>query len=123
MEAFRHPRPALDDESVLDAFAAELHGSVVLPGTPDYEEARLVHNANTDRRPAVIVRSADASDVVRTVRFARETGRRLSGRGGGPSLAGYGTNDGGVGLAPRSLKGPPIHAARPLARGPPRPPP
>jgi FAD/FMN-containing dehydrogenase len=115
MEAFRHPRPDLDDASVLDAFAAELHGSVVLPGTPDYEEARLVHNANTDRRPAVIVRSADASDVVRTVRFARETGRRLSVRGGGHSLAGYGTNDGGIVLDLSSMKALHIDVDRRLA--------
>ena len=84
-----------------------LHGSVVLPGTPEYEEARLVHNANTDRRPAVIVRPADASDVARTVRFARETGRRLSVRGGGHSLAGYGTNDGGIVLDLSPMKGSP----------------
>ena len=107
MEAFRHPRPDLDDASVLEAFAAELHGSLVLPGTPDYEEARLVHNANTDRRPAVIVRAADASDVARTVRFARDSGRRLSVRGGGHSLAGYGTNDGGIVLDLSPMKGSP----------------
>ena len=47
MEAFRHQRPDLDDASVLEAFASELHGSLVLPGSPDYEEARLVHNANS----------------------------------------------------------------------------
>jgi hypothetical protein len=115
MEAFRHPRPDLDDASVLDAFAAELHGSVVLPGTPDYEEARLVHHANADRRPAVIVRSADASDVVRTVRFARETGRRLSVRGGGHSLAGYGTNNGGIVLDLSPMKALHIDVDRRLA--------
>ena len=115
MEAFRHPRPDLDDASVLDAFAAELHGSVVLPGTADYEEARLVHHANSDRRPAVIVRSADASDVVRTVRFARETGRRLSVRGGGHSLAGYGTNDGGIVLDLSPMKALHIDVDRRLA--------
>ena len=115
MEAFRHQRPDLDDASVLEAFASELHGSLVLPGTPDYEEARLVHNANTDRRPAVIVRAADASDVARTVRFANDSGRRLSVRGGGHSLAGYGTNDGGIVLDLGAMKGLHIDPDRRLA--------
>jgi FAD/FMN-containing dehydrogenase len=115
MEAFRNPRPDLDDVSVLEAFASELHGSLVLPGTQDYEEARLVHHANSDRRPAVIVRAADANDVAKTVRFARESGRRLSVRGGGHSLAGFGTNDGGIVLDLGAMKGLHIDVERRLA--------
>jgi hypothetical protein len=49
-----------------------------------------------DRRPAAIVRVADASDVSRTVNLARETGAELAVRSGGHSRAGFGTSEGGI---------------------------
>ena len=105
MEAFRTARPDLDDALDLEAFEAGLHGSIVLPGSPDYDVARQVHSAINDRRPALIVRAADAADVARTVVLARESGLTLSVRGGGHSLAGYGTNDGGIVLDLGAMKG------------------
>jgi FAD/FMN-containing dehydrogenase len=115
MEAIRHPRPDLDDASVLDAFAAALHGNLILPGTAAYEEARLVQAAAADRHPAIIVRAVDAADVALTVTFARETGRRLSVRAGGHSLAGHGTNDDGIVLDLRAMKGLHIDPERRIA--------
>ena len=41
MEAFRIARPDIDDALDLDAFEADLRGSIVLPGSPDYDDARL----------------------------------------------------------------------------------
>ncbi len=105
MEAFRSPSPALDDMLDLEAFEAELKGSIVLPGSVDYDEARQVQSAQYDRRPALIVRAADAGDVARTVNLARESGLTLSVRGGAHSLAGYGTNDGGIVLDLGGMKG------------------
>lgn len=105
MEAFRSPRIAFDDTLDLEAFEADLRGSIVLPGSPDYDVARQVKSAQYDRRPALIVRAADAGDVARTVNLAREAGLPLSIRGGAHSLAGYGTNDGGIVLDLGSMKG------------------
>src|SRR6476661_429168 len=105
MEAFRTPRPDVSDPLDLEAFEADLHGSIVLPGSPDYDVARQVHSAINDRRPALIVRAADAHDVAKTVVLARESGLTLSVRGGGHSLAGYGTNDGGIVLDLGAMKG------------------
>jgi FAD/FMN-containing dehydrogenase len=68
----------------------------VVPGGADYEDARLVHNGMIDKRPAVVVRVANAGDVMTTVRYARDNGLDLSVRGGGHSGPGFGTNDGGV---------------------------
>ena len=102
MEAFR---PALDDALDFEAFEATLHGSIVLPGSPDYDVARQVHSAINDKRPALIVRAADSHDVAKTVVLARESGLTLSIRGGGHSLAGYGTNDGGIVLDLGAMKG------------------
>jgi len=76
--------------------AEHLRGQVIVPGDDDYEEARKVHNGMIDKRPAVIVRAANAGDVMTTVRFARDNRHALSVRGGGHSGPGFGTNDGGV---------------------------
>ena len=103
MEAFRPTRH--DDALDLDAFEAGLHGSIVFPGSPEYDQARQVNSARADKRPALIVRAADAADVASTVNLARESGLELSVRGGGHSLAGYGTNDGGIVLDLGAMKG------------------
>jgi FAD/FMN-containing dehydrogenase len=105
MEAIRSPFVTLDDALDLEAFEASLHGSIVLPGSVDYDEARQVKSAQYDRRPALIVRAADAGDVARTVNLARESGLPLSVRGGSHSLAGFGTNDGGIVLDLGAMKG------------------
>ena len=105
MEAVRYPRRPVDDALDLDAFEAGLKGSIVLPGSPDYDEARQVKSAQYDRRPALIVRAADAGDVARTVNLARESGLPLSVRGAAHSLAGFGTVDGGIVLDLGAMKG------------------
>lgn len=73
-----------------------LRGSLILPGDARYEQARSVYNAMHDRRPACIVEAADTADVVAAVNFARDSGLDLAVRGGGHSVPGYGTCDGGV---------------------------
>jgi FAD/FMN-containing dehydrogenase len=82
--------------SVRDELRSELNGKVVTPGHPDYDDARRVLFTGFDRRPAAIVRVADASDVSRVVNFARVTGAELAVRSGGHSLAGHGTSEGGI---------------------------
>ena len=72
MEAFRPTRH--DDALDLEVFEAGLHGSIVFPGSPEYDTARQVNSARADKRPALIVRAADAADVARTVNLARESG-------------------------------------------------
>ena len=44
MEAFRFATRH-DDALDLEAFEAGLHGSIVLPGSPEYDVARQVHSA------------------------------------------------------------------------------
>jgi FAD/FMN-containing dehydrogenase len=89
----------------LDAFAAGIAGSVLGPEDPGYDEARQVHNALADGRPLRIVGAVSSADVARTVLFAAEMGLELAVRGGGHSLAGYGTSDGGIVLDLGALKG------------------
>jgi FAD/FMN-containing dehydrogenase len=75
---------------------AELAGRVLAPGDAGYEEARRVFLASVDRRPAAIVRPADAGEVALVVALARDTGVELAVRGGGHSQAGHGTSEGGI---------------------------
>ena len=75
---------------------ADLDGKVITPGDPRYDDARGVFFSGFDRRPAAIVRAADASDVSRVVNLAREMGAELAVRSGGHSRAGHGTSDGGI---------------------------
>ena len=70
-----------------------VQGEVVTAEDDGYEEARRVYNAMIDRRPRVIVRCADADDVVAAVNFARENGLDLAVRGGAHSVPGFGTAD------------------------------
>jgi FAD/FMN-containing dehydrogenase len=75
---------------------ADLDGSVITPDDAGYEQARAVFYRSVDRRAAVIVRPADATDVSRVVSLARETGAELAVRSGGHSLAGHSVSEGGI---------------------------
>lgn len=74
----------------------QVRGEVVVSGDAGYEDARLVHNGMIDKHPAVVVRVANAGDVMATVAYARDNDLDLSIRGGGHSGPGLGTNDDGV---------------------------
>jgi FAD/FMN-containing dehydrogenase len=80
----------------LSDLRATLSGTVISPNDAGYDDARSLFFTGFDRRPAAIVRVADASDVARVVAVARETGAELAVRSGGHSYAGYGTSEGGV---------------------------
>jgi FAD/FMN-containing dehydrogenase len=71
-------------------------GRVIAPDDAGYDEARAVFYGGFDRRPAVIVRAADATDVSHVVSLARETGLELAVRSGGHSVAGHSVTDGGI---------------------------
>jgi len=57
--------------AAIDELRRSLRGTVVLPEDAPYDEARTVFNRMVDRRAALIVRCAEAGDVVASVRFAR----------------------------------------------------
>ncbi|MGZ4388115.1 MAG: FAD-binding oxidoreductase [Gaiellaceae bacterium] len=88
----------------VERLRAELDGGVIAPGDADYDAARAVFSAAVDRRPAVIVRPADAAEVAYVVSLARETGLELAVRGGGHSVAGHGVSEGGIVLDLSRLK-------------------
>ncbi len=89
----------------LTQLANALTGDVLAPGSAEYDEARLVWNRLHDRRPAAIVRAANAEDVQLAVAFARQADLDIAVRSGGHSLAGYSTGDGVVVIDLRGLRG------------------
>jgi FAD/FMN-containing dehydrogenase len=80
----------------IEQLREQVRGEVVTPDDEGYEDARKIYNAMIDRRPGVVVRSANAGDVIAAVNFARESGLDLAIRGGGHSVPGFGTVDDGV---------------------------
>jgi FAD/FMN-containing dehydrogenase len=82
----------------------EFRGRLITSEDADYEQARKVYNAMIDKRPALVARAADASDVARVVSFARDRGLLLAVRGGAHNGAGLGVCDDGVVLDLSALK-------------------
>jgi len=99
---------AVDTGGIASAVGKELGsglwGKVSWPGDRGYETARAVFNGMVDRRPLAVIRSADASDVVRCITLARRHDLPLSVRGGGHSVAGNALRDGAVMLDLSGMK-------------------
>jgi FAD/FMN-containing dehydrogenase len=76
----------------------------VTPGHPSYDETRWIFDRQFDRRPALIARRATDDDIGIAVRHAREH-LKIAVRGGGHSLPGYSTTDGGTVIDVSALSG------------------
>jgi FAD/FMN-containing dehydrogenase len=91
--------------SVLSQLRTGIRGRVIGPEDPEYDAARTVFYTGFDRRPAAIVKVADAADVARVVTLAHESGAELAIRSGGHSLAGHGVTDGGIVIDLSAMRG------------------
>jgi len=85
--------PATISRSTLDSI---LDGTVIGPDDSGYDNARTVFSGAIDRRPALIARVANATDVAHVVAVARDGGLELAVRSGGHSGAGHGVTEGGI---------------------------
>src|SRR5262245_345938 len=84
------------EPSTISNLRGSITGRVIAPEDAGYDDGRTLFYGGFDRRPAVIVRPADADDVVRVVSAAREAGLELAVRSGGHSLAGHSVTEGGI---------------------------
>jgi FAD/FMN-containing dehydrogenase len=80
----------------LEGLNRRFSGEVIQPTDPAYDTTRGVWNAMIDKRPAVIVRPRNTSDVVLAITFARQLGLPVAVRCGGHSVAGKSACEGGV---------------------------
>jgi FAD/FMN-containing dehydrogenase len=88
--------PHVLGEATLAEFEQGLRGSLVRPEDQGYDEARAIWNGAHDARPALIARCAGVADVMRAVDFARSEDLTIAVRGGGHSIPGFSTVDGGL---------------------------
>jgi len=83
-----------DPATELDTTA--FSGTLMEPGDDGYDEARTGWNAVFDRHPALILRCHTVADVEAAVGIAGRSGLEVAVRGGGHSLSGQSTTEGGV---------------------------
>jgi FAD/FMN-containing dehydrogenase len=91
--------------AVVKELEGVLKGRVIRPESSEYEKARTIFYGGIDRRPAAVVKAADAFDITRVVNLAREAELELAIRSGGHSFAGFGLSNGGIVLDIREMRG------------------
>jgi FAD/FMN-containing dehydrogenase len=99
-------------EATLKEFEMGLEGALIRPQDADYDEARSIWNGAHDGHPAVIARCVRVSDVQHAIGFARSEGLDVAVRGGGHSIPGFSTCDGGIVIDLSPMKGIEVDAAR-----------
>jgi len=95
---------------------SQIVGQVITPETADYDAARSIFNRAFDRRPAVIVRCGNASDVAHSLDFAQTQQLPLAVRAGGHSRLGFGMCDGGVVIDLSAMKRVEVDISKRVAR-------
>jgi FAD/FMN-containing dehydrogenase len=97
--------PVLGEATVQELREA-VRGQVLSPDDDGYAEASRVWNGEHDgRRPALVVRCSGAADVIAAIGFARSNHLTIAVRGGGHSVAGFSTCDGGLVIDLGSMNG------------------
>ncbi len=85
----------LSEESLAE-FKMQVRGQALTPKDPGYEDVRPPFGAMYTDRPGLVVTCSGTADVVDAVNFAREHGIEVTVRGGGHSVAGLSSSDGGM---------------------------
>src|SRR2546422_5810749 len=104
------------DAASLEKLRNGFRGELIQPGDREYDSSRVVWNAMADRHPALVARCTRVEDVVTAVRFAREHDLVIAVRGGGHSVAGFSTCNGGVVIDVSGMRAVEIDPAKRIAR-------
>ena len=94
----------------------QVEGRVVVPGEPDWDDARQAWNLAVDQRPALVVLPVSAADIQTTVLFAREAGLRVAMQGTGHNASPMGPLDHTVLVKTSEMRGVTIDADNRVAR-------
>jgi FAD/FMN-containing dehydrogenase len=84
------------DPEALEQLRMSIRGDVLTPDDPGYASVRPAYNAMHPGSPGLAIRATGASDVIAAVNFAREHNLLVAVRGGGHSVAGLSSIDGGM---------------------------
>jgi FAD/FMN-containing dehydrogenase len=82
--------------TLTDPALAGFTGRLLDPHHEEYDRLRRVWNGAIDRRPAFIARCGSTQDVVAALRFGRRHDLQVAVRGGGHSIPGHSTCEGGL---------------------------
>jgi FAD/FMN-containing dehydrogenase len=97
-------------DTVAQDLAMRLRGTLLRPDDVGYEDARQLWNAMIEKRPAVIARCTGVADVVEALQWVRQKEWKVAVRGGGHSVAGLGSVDGGIVIDLSPMRG--VHVDR-----------
>src|SRR3954451_7477316 len=88
--------PVLGEATVQELREA-VRGQIFTPSDSGFAEASAIWNgSHADRRLALVVQCTGAADVIAAIGFARSNNLPIAVRGGGHSVAGFSTCDGGL---------------------------
>src|SRR5256714_10675497 len=104
------------DSGSLEKLRGGFRGRLIQPGDDEYDSGRIGWNAIADRHPALLARCTRVEDVVAAVRFAREHDLVIAVRGGGHSVAGFSTCDGGLLIDLSGMRAVMVDPAKRIAR-------
>jgi hypothetical protein len=93
------------DEKTFNDFKSKLRGETLLPDDANYNVERKIWNGMIDKKPGMIVLCKGNSDVIHSVKFAREHNLLISVRGGGHNVAGNAVCNGGMMISLAYMKG------------------
>ena len=82
--------------SIIDDFASQIRGELILPEDSNYDDTRKVYNGMINKHPGLFVKCVDVADVIYSVNFARENNLLVAVRGGGHNGGGLGLCDEGL---------------------------
>jgi FAD/FMN-containing dehydrogenase len=102
--------------AALDNLRGTFAGRLLNPTDPTYDEARRVHNGLIDKRPALIAQCRGTADLADAVQLARTLQLEVAVRGGGHSVAGRATIEGGLMIDLSLMKGIHVDAKARTAR-------
>jgi FAD/FMN-containing dehydrogenase len=102
-------------DEALEALRAGLRGAALTPADAGYDGVRAEFNAMHDGEPALVASCSGTADVVDAVNFARDNDLIAAVRGGGHSVAGLSSIDGGMLVDLAAMRGVQVDPNRRLA--------